>query len=600
MANLATLPTELLQLIATITVWHELYGFRSRIFERGDLVNLSYVNRRLNAVINEVIYRDEKKRGFSVLLNAVETGRVETVKLIRDLGFDMHYFDRSGSPGELLRRACKNRQHEMVQWLLDNGFKFEDLVKCEPFGDTMALGRTSMLAEAIELRNEEAVFQLLSRNASPYFVEESTDPDSPPERPWTALHLAAGAGMTGLVKHFVREMGIPINHLNSMGLTPLGSYFYEMEYYGRIRESYDDIRCINDVDIEERWDYQEDTTLLQQLILLGADVNVQCQCRLPVEIALMTLHYDHVDMLLDAGAKVDLEGTEEWGKFDYLEYCIPYEPESCYPEDFPDKKHAILKRLIEAGIDPNLGTAWYGTPLELAVLRGLPETVSVLVELGASLGPTTPEGDNILDFFLRNFQRLPDDFFGTAEALVKCGAKIDIPLVSTGESFLMGLCRLCGNETDLSLARFDDLLGTAIPLMSNPDLIHDVLEDLLNTGKVRRTMRMIICNILIYHGAAVRKGSIAATAISEFIGPHDAPEDGWLPESSEDDLFNSLLDMTPRRCLNGLYEQANSLDDEISAFKIYNRIASGQNSKLQKKRDSIEELCGELASTSIG
>ncbi|KAI0884192.1 uncharacterized protein GGS22DRAFT_194783 [Annulohypoxylon maeteangense] len=277
-----------------------------------------------------------------------------------------------------------------------------------------------------------------------------------------------------------------------------------------------------------------------------------------------------------------------------------YEPKYQTADD-PSKKHALLERFIEAGADPNSRMANERSLLEEAVRSGLPETITLLVEHGASIDLATPEGGNVLDFLLREFHQLPQDKFAKAVMLVKCGARVDIPLVTTGESFLMGVSKLHIGYVHNDISPYRSLVFAAVHSAMDFEHIHDVLTNLFNcsAGDFRRTDLVPICQVLMDHGAVLKDANIAATAASEFIGPHW----GWLPLNphySEELFLECLLSMTPMRFLDGLLTRAQCLEDKVSVAIIVERIAEEHGAELETTRDFIWALIGEQAPAPAG
>ncbi|KAI1215185.1 ankyrin repeat-containing domain protein [Annulohypoxylon truncatum] len=577
MATLTSLPTELLHTIARASTG-EVQECRRvylngpavlrevRILGQQDLMNLTYVNRRLNLVINLVLYQYNRDYGdFYAIKHAVVRENIETLELIRAMQFNIHYHGLSKTSCHTLHVACDYGSLRMAEWLLRNGAAYEQLETREAFPQPMAPEELSCLRYAMHNRNEKMAVLLLSHGATPYFILEdhyiaggklSTGQFE------TALHHAARAKLPEVAKYLVQEAGLPVDVMNSHEETPLYEYFrheFNLPYIEYDKHRGPDIRCT-----------KEDVTMLQLFIRLGADVNFERRNEpLLLTHALRMSYYDHANVLLDAGAKVKHDVRRGQGIPEPIQACIRHEPARFRDDYEASKKRDILKKLIEGGVDLNERLMEGYTPLEEAVLLGLPETVVDLVELGASIGPTTFDGGNILDFFLRHYDELPYDRFKKAEKLTECGARIDMPLITTGESFLMELIERYVKEKNVVVPPIEPLLIQAARGGMKPEYLHHVLEKQVSHVPIRYTERVQICNSLIEHGAKLKDANIASTAASEFID--STSQSSWCTKPSiteEEALFDSFLEMTPKKYLDGLLTRAQCLGDKVNTTKI--------------------------------
>ncbi|KAI2464154.1 ankyrin repeat-containing domain protein [Annulohypoxylon bovei var. microspora] len=560
MATLMTLPTEVLHEIAKA---HG--GTRRlipRILKRRDLVNLSYVNRRLHLVITRVLYEYNRDfEDFYALMYAVRNNNLPTLEVIFSLKLNLYYHDTSNKPGYLLGQACAINQPRVFQWLLEHGAVFENSVMSEPIG-LMAFSSSSVLHYAMTNKRENMALLLLSRGATPFFIEDHENFNSDQRTFTTALHYATKYKMPEVAEHLVRKMSFSVDLKNSKGITPLFEYFECM----RPGSEFLDLGSLSDCP-------GADTNMLQWLILLGANIDFEKDGKLPLTLALLSRNYAHVDVLLDAGARIQPSRPQPG-----VPYPIHAWVRSIRPPHTPGmihqnpKSHLTLKRLVEAGADLDGRYEQGYTPLEETLLMGKPEAVSSLLELGASMGPETTKGEDILDFFM--LHAINADFYAYQRALslIRGGARIDTQLASMGKSFLEALLDHSPRRSFEYYQFLGNLVAVAASSMSALEHVHKVFGDYVNSGTIFDHKKVEICNILIHNGALLRDAQVASKVASECIGL--ARSSTLFNRGAGYVFVNSLLGMTSERELYHLLTQALSERVELYAHMVLDHIGT--------------------------
>ncbi|KAI1089472.1 ankyrin repeat-containing domain protein [Rostrohypoxylon terebratum] len=581
MATLMSLPNELLLMIAksteTFTTEYSTQDER-QILGLEDLMNLTYVNRRLNSIMNDVLYRlDRDVLGFHAPIHAVYNDSVETLELMDRLGFNLLDEVELRPAHGILNRACEFGHVEIVGWLLDKGFPMKKIPANQPPANQASLFSSSQLVTAILQRQAEIAIFLLSRGATPRFMV-SDDPDDY-DNVTTALHLAASHDVPEVVKYIVQNKVLPVNIRDSSGKTPLHCCIDKFSYASFWE---DDTVDWDSIEPEDHW--PNNTVVLRTLISLGADLNIRYRGDTLLGEALMWGAYGHAYVLLKAGAKVQPDSeVREVGSIP-LYICIRH-----VPFEYLSMKRILLEEIIKRGADPNQQCNGV-TPLQYALKYDSWETTRLLVKLGASLGLTAPDGHNILDFNLEYYEYWYSEFISHVTCLVKCGVRIDVPLVSTGEPFLVGfLDKFVENDSDIvvdyAIPNLSELIATAVDRGFDRALLNRILEKHVRCG-VRGTNRAKVCKILVEVGAVLEEPQFAATAALEFI-VSDYQCYTKYRNHIDDHLFDSFLSMTSMKYMKSLLTQAQGKGDERSYLKILARMGKLTDSDARRSCELI-------------
>lgn len=279
MATLMALPDELLLMIAKSreTRIDDSTGHNGQILGLRDLMNLTYVNRRLHSTINKVLYQfDRDVMGFNAPIGAICRNSIETLELIDRLGFSVLDDEEIRPPRNILHIACKAGHLRIVKWLVDKGAPMEYIPAGEPSDNTAAYVASSALVVAINQEHIEVAIFLLSRGAMPHLRINGGDSVT------TALHQATLRNLPELVKYLVRDKGMSVNIRNSRGESPLHLTL-------RLHCDIDSGDLYEDHPLwwesfepEDHW--PNSTVMLRTLISLGADLNVEQNGLLPSQL----------------------------------------------------------------------------------------------------------------------------------------------------------------------------------------------------------------------------------------------------------------------------------------------------------------------------
>ncbi|XDG02595.1 hypothetical protein ABKA04_002210 [Annulohypoxylon sp. FPYF3050] len=579
MATLMKLPDELLLMIANSRETRTGYstGHDGQILGLRDLMNLTYVNRRLHSTINKVLYQfDRDDMGFNAPIGAINRNSIETLELIDRLGFSVLDDKEIRPPRNILHVACKVGHLRIVKWLVDKGAPMEYISAGEPSDNTAADFASSALAVVMNEKHVEVAIFLLSRGATPYLrfdVEGFVT---------TALHLATSLNLPELVKYLVQDRGMSVNITDSRGGSPL---HFHLQVYGSFDPG--DLHRVHPLwwesfEPEDHW--PNNTVMVRILISLGADLNVEQNGVLPLAMALNKHAYAHAHLLLKAGAKV--QPDSDVGPLADIPLYI------CINKHFhgPATKRMLLEELIKCGADPNKRSGGF-TPLEYAFeFFSSSSAIGCLLELGASVGPTMPDGCSILDFILgRDLYSKFWVFLGVTQ-LVEHGARIDAPLVTTGESFLVGIMDRVAKDddadmADIALPHVSKMISAAVNRGMDRTHLNHVLGRNVRFG-VRGTTRAKICKILIEAGAVLEEPDLAATAASEFIvSDYQCYTKSRIP--LDDALSDAFLFMAPMEYMDRLLTRAQDVGDERDYLRILARMGKVPSSEARKKCELI-------------
>ena len=156
---------------------------------------------------------------------------------------------------------------------------------------------------------------------------------------------------------------------------------------------------------------------IKACLAAGADVNVCVNVCMstPLSCAVEHNHYDCVELLIKAGAKLDWKILDVAGRFGN-ERCVNLllqaggNPVEMLCASAKYCQANVVQLLITAGANVN-NTHKYGRPLVAAVKRGSLECVKVLVQAGADVNHGT-----VLTYALEK------NYDGITEVLIKAGA----------------------------------------------------------------------------------------------------------------------------------------------------------------------------------
>ncbi|KAI0139531.1 ankyrin [Hypoxylon sp. NC0597] len=547
MANLATLPPELL---AIITDYYSGFYVRDRTLDQSDLARLSRVNRRLHRVIIPILYDfNMRVHHFTAPITAVIGKNLDTLKVIKSLRLPLNW--------DTFKKACKYDRYEIIEWLLDNMTVMPDRDEDAKAQYALAIWTAFYWNAA-----EDTILLLLSRASMPHLLQipgiylDESDAYS------SALHHAAQKNMLRAVDYLVCDMGMPVDVRNSHGASPLLESLFENEFYDpdtpikalQIQEQMvKDADVMNDEEEEEETKYRRtynDTTMLKKLMEFGADINIEVNGRLPLTVALKSLKYNHAQVLINAGSKLKPSQPVPGVRYP-IHMCIrgrgwTYDSKRDWELDWEQvwehdsqlnsnntmdllasAQIGILQRLVEAGADINERLEYEEpprvrnpcrTPLEYAIIGCPAKIVSQLMAMGASLSTETADADiahvdAVMDYLLENFS---DVYFSRQKMklLLESGARMDVTLPRVGRSLLTW--PLDAYDLWIPELMVNKLLDVATPSNSSPEHIDEAFLQCIEKEELSR-----ICNSFVRHGATLIDLDRAYPTIVERIDCYD-------------------------------------------------------------------------------
>ncbi len=311
---------------------------------------------------------------ISPLLSAVYLNNIETVKFLFEAypEADFHIADSSGE--NLLFSAAKNKDAEVMEFLINKGLNVN---KNNKYGE-------NPLMLAVQYNDAEVVKLLINAGAD---VNISSDMSVSP------LTLSANTGKLETMKLLV-EAGADIHHRGFMDNTPL------MQAIGN-----DSVECV------------------KYLIEIGADINqLNSIDTSPLNAALYDEDIESFKVLLDAGADINIlndsgERLMLYAIYNELEefvsLLVKYGKEN---NVFEDIKHDILKTalfkegnlsivnsILSLGIDINQPLLFGATPiLYAAEYSKNPEIIVLLISKGADVNKVDYQEKNALYYAEKN------------------------------------------------------------------------------------------------------------------------------------------------------------------------------------------------------
>lgn len=235
MARLETLPNEILYAIAScITadcVTQRVYQRRAKRGIERTLAALSLLNRHFHQIFDLRLYRWNRDCGQRALNWAIQKQSFPTIEKALAAGFDLNRASVARIPPLMVKRyawrenmrpievAIKSERNDVLKWLLEHGASpdYGRILHVSRDDGTTSHRASDVKTSALylvlhETQNEEAARLLLDHGALVYFAE-LTRRESRFEPRTTALHVAAGAGMAGVVEKLLRmEDAIRLDH----------------------------------------------------------------------------------------------------------------------------------------------------------------------------------------------------------------------------------------------------------------------------------------------------------------------------------------------------------------------------------------------------
>ncbi|KAI9852682.1 MAG: Ankyrin repeat domain-containing protein 44 [Vezdaea acicularis] len=310
----------------------------------------------------------------SALHLASELGSVEKVKILLEYGIDANAKDGTGSrPLQYAMRTGKPL--EIVQLLLDHGadIKAEDTFK------------STVTHSALDNKCESMVRFLLDHGAP---VDIQNNVNNAP------LHLAADHGMTSVVE-LLLQRGANVQAKGNEGNSPLHLAAREgdLEAVQLLLAAGADVAATNDGGFQAGTLAAENGHVLVLKLLLdrGADMNnigvgiEQFKCN-SLLLASQNGHEDVVRLLLGRGVSFVMD-PDDPGQYNSLHSAAGYGYTS------------IVSLFVEKvkDLDLDLANSKSGkTPLQLAVMNGHEETVTLLLASGANIDARSNIGTTAL------------------------------------------------------------------------------------------------------------------------------------------------------------------------------------------------------------
>ncbi|EKJ76554.1 hypothetical protein FPSE_03314 [Fusarium pseudograminearum CS3096] len=388
-------------------------------------------NKVVQMLVHEGACIEERWKGSSAIQLAACMGKLETFKLLLDLGVNIHTKDEYGD--RTLHLVCRRGHTQIIKALIDAGADIEELntlgftplaVSCfyghlDAANALIAAGSQlssiikphggMLLGKAVEMDYTKIVNLL---------IDNGVDIADRNEDGCQALDIAASHGRTKLVKQFIR-LGAPVSGANKIGRTCL--------HQACLRGNLETVRLLLDAgsdlsSIDNRGftclhlaSFSESIEIVKDLVARGLSISKKSfKGSTALHCAVSEGSVEIVKYLLDEGAlleEVTNDGHDTMdiavsrGQLDILECLIEASPEGTINNARPNfggsRLHmatyghhtkSVETLLSIPGIEPNRIDNSGRTALLLAAREGFDDIVQILVD-DARVDP------NLIDWF---------------------------------------------------------------------------------------------------------------------------------------------------------------------------------------------------------
>jgi ankyrin repeat protein len=346
-----------------------------RTLNTKDLNALAQSCRRLGFVVNSLLYEANREfQASSAVYWAAAAGRTETLARVMELGLSI---DEEMGVDVLFRLdedyvwrpvqvALEFDEHETMKWLLDHGAALdlpvtstlpeqEDSVEAADEG-------WSLLCQALRQGKEDLSLNLIRRGSRLFFADVGGPVTN------SALHVAAGASLEGVVAVLLQEYGM--NSTLALGMpwpsTPLNNAAASSNGVAII-----DALLRHGVDVNADGSQAFGTPAYEERIRDQFS---------PLKTALRQRQWSNARTLLERGARIDSKITTY-----FYEYCPDGSEEGLRVLDVLIRDHGVD---INAP-DPENGRTAFG---ETACWYGDEALIKFMLENGAD--PNKPNGDD--------------------------------------------------------------------------------------------------------------------------------------------------------------------------------------------------------------
>ena len=380
---------------------------RSTVLARDPMGNsmLHYAAQwKLDAAIpliikNGISVNEQNATGETSLFMAIKSDSPSTIKVLLENKADINARDMQGNSA--LHSSVRWNAVNSVPALLSNGIDINvhTLSGNTPLHDSVTLGMSEIETTLIknganlEIRNIDGNTPFMEAVRSGFILSVNrlaaakADPSTRNTRGDTPLHIAVGMERTDLAEILLKS-GVSIHARNTRNITPYQSSLGISQQMVSALLSGDRVNVPDDmgnsplhIALQEKASSQ----IIRTIISKGARINsVDSNGRTPLRLAVDLNQYDNIKILSEAGADPFLVAAD-----------------SKTPAEISFEKGIDCIRAIFSGRAINSRDSMENTILHLAARHGNPESINILLGLGANKTYRNISSENPYEIALR-------------------------------------------------------------------------------------------------------------------------------------------------------------------------------------------------------